>query len=116
MKSTLLSDLEWVDRFSYKKAIPFETDGHTKYQIVRFEPHTSIEPHYHLLTQEVFVTTEGYGLLIVDSKPYALAPGTAHLIEPHDSHAIYAQDQGLTIHIFKPIEAPDDIYWGQYAR
>ena len=113
MKSIRLANAEWEPRLdSYTKVVPFETYGRTKYQVVRFEPNTKIDDHYHILTQEIFVTTKGEGTLWLNNMAYALIPGMVYLIESGDVHAISAYEDGLEIHIFKPFEADEDIYWG----
>jgi len=114
MKQAILSQLEWKDRFTYKKIVPFDL-GQSKFQVIEFEPFKKIDVHYHLKTIEVFVLLLGSGTLGINGNLYPLNGDSIYLIEPKDAHSIMASGYGLKMAIFKPIEGgEEDIYWGIY--
>ena len=117
MKLIKANEREWQDRLTYKKQIVF--DGKSlacngaKFQIVKFLPNTSIEPHYHKKAVEIFYIKEGEATIKINGKPFRCKADDIMLVEPHDSHEII-NDSGkdFVILIFKTNEAESDILWG----
>lgn len=119
MKFGRLDGLNWKDRFTYVKDVPFsEKDLHcagTKFQIVKFRPHTSIKPHYHKKTYEIFYIRSGTGILNLNNKEFRCRPDDFFLCEPGDIHEfINDRDDDFVILIFKTNEVEDkDMYWNR---
>jgi len=116
MKVSSVRHLKWKDRFTYVKDVPFdEKDLHcpgTKFQIVKFKPHTSIKPHHHQKIYEIFYIRSGNGILKLNKKEFRCAPDDFFLCEPGDIHEfINDTDDDFVILIFKTNEEEDDIYW-----
>lgn len=116
MKTISSNNLNWEKRFTYKKVIiadekTFNNKG-SKFQIVSFEPHTRIPPHYHKKTVELYYIRHGSGRIILNGKEFVINRDDMYLIEPTDSHEIINDTDGfLTILIFKSNEEENDIYW-----
>jgi len=116
MKIGNINNLNWTERFTYLKDIPFnEKDLNckgTKFQIVKFKPNTSIKPHYHKKTTEIFYIRGGKGILRLNNQEFNCKPDDFFLCEPNDMHEfINNTEEDLTILIFKTNEEKDDIYW-----
>jgi len=116
MKYKKYQDLDWQDRFTYKKNVLFTADDfnvkRVKFQIVCFAPKTSIKDHWHQKTTELFFIKSGRGLAIMNGKEIRLEPGDTLLCEPKDHHAfINDGDEDLILLDFKVNEIDDDIYW-----
>jgi len=115
MKKNSLNKLVWNKRFTYLKNIPFnEQDLNckgTKFQIVKFEPHTSLKPHYHKNTSEIFYIRSGTGILRLNRQEYRCQPDDFFLCEPGDVHEFENDtDKEFVVLIFKTNEA-EDIHW-----
>ncbi|MFH1650364.1 MAG: cupin domain-containing protein [Candidatus Woesearchaeota archaeon] len=116
MKNASLDKLEWHDRFTYVKNVPFdEKDLNCKgarFQIVKFLPHTKIEPHYHLKTHEIFYIQSGHGMLKLNNKEFKCAPNDFFLCQPGDVHEfVNDTNKEFVILIFKTNESSEDIMW-----
>ncbi len=117
LKSGKLKNLKWTDRYTYVKNIVFtEKDllsKGAKFQIVKFKPKTSIKPHYHKLTSEIFYIQSGTGVIKLNSQEFNCSPNDFFLCEQRDIHEfINNTDEDLIILIFKTNEVEDtDIYW-----
>jgi quercetin dioxygenase-like cupin family protein len=116
MKIKKLENLTWKKRYSYIKNIAFtEKDLQcvgTKFQIVTFLPHTSIKPHYHKKTTEIFYTRSGRGILKLNHQKFLCSPDDFFLCEPGDIHEfINDTNKEFTVLIFKTNEIKKDVYW-----
>ena len=111
MQSASTYDGVWVDRFTYKKIVPFDL-GDAVFQVVAFGKGDDIGDHYHALTTEVFMVVDGGGCITINGTPHYVSSGDMFLIEPYDAHAISTRNK-LVIAIFKPKEYPEDIWWGR---
>jgi quercetin dioxygenase-like cupin family protein len=117
MKKRNLDELEWKDRYTYVKDIPFnEKDLNckgAKFQVVKFRPRTSIKPHYHKKTYEIFYVRSGSGMLNLNGQEFRCKPDDFFLCEPGDVHEfINDTDDDFVILIFKTNEEEDtDMYW-----
>lgn len=116
MKRSSLATLRWTERFTYVKDIPFnEKDLRckgAKFQIVKFKPHTTIKPHYHKKTSEIFYINNGKGMLKINNKEFRCSANDFFLCEPDDNHEfINDTDEDFVILIFKTNEEDNDIYW-----
>ena len=116
MKNRKLSQLEWKNRFTYVKNVPFnQEDLHcegTKFQVVKFKSGTSIKPHYHKKTFEIFYIRKGSGTLILNGEKFECQPDDFFLCEPNDVHEVVNNnDEDFIILIFKTNEVEEDIYW-----
>ena len=117
MKYGKLSQLDWKVRYTYVKDVPFTAQDlrcpGTKFQIVKFKPHTSIKPHHHQQTCEIFYIREGNGLLRLNDTEFHCQPDDFFLCQPGDVHAfVNDKEQDFTILIFKTNEREDtDIFW-----
>lgn len=110
-----LDDLKLEDRFTYKKRNVFYAGEiripGSRFQVVYFGPNSSIEPHYHLVTTEIYQVSAGSGLIAINGKKEKAEAGSCFIIHPKDVHAISAGKNGLTISIFKYNESIEDIHW-----
>jgi quercetin dioxygenase-like cupin family protein len=117
MKKGSLDAVLWKDRFTYTKTIPLdENDLHcqgTKFQVVSFQPHTSLDSHYHKETYEIFYVKSGYGIIKLNEEEFRCQPDDFFLCEPWDVHEfINDRDEDFVLLIFKTNEVADkDIYW-----
>jgi len=116
MKTGSLSKLNWKDRYTYVKDIPFDENDlkckGSKFQIVKFKPNTNIKPHYHKKTIEIFYIKEGEGILKLNKKEFKCKPDDFFLCEPNDIHEfINNTNKDFTILIFKTNEEDNDIFW-----
>ena len=86
-----MTNLEWKERFTYVKNVPFDENDlkckGARFQVVKFEPHTSIEPHYHKRTTEIFYIREGNGKIMLNKEQYDCRTDTFFLCEPGDVHS-----------------------------
>lgn len=118
MKSGQLGQLEFGERFSYLKNVPFNEEdlrcAGSKFQVVKFKPGSEIKPHFHRKTCEVFYIQNGSGLLIINGQEFSCNPGDFFLCEPGDSHAFKNDTkEEFVILIFKTNEPKEpDIFWG----
>ena len=110
MKQRDLNKEQFIKRFTYKKAIPFELPNDTKFQVIQFEPNKIVPNHWHKKTLEIYLVLEGAGTLYINDAPYPLRTNLIYLIEPGNVHRIHSLTP-LKIAIFKPLEVKDDIYW-----
>ena len=79
---------------------------------MKFKPHTSIEPHYHKKTCEIFYIRDGSGVLKLNNKEFRCKPDDFFLCEPGDMHEFMNDtDDDFVILIFKTNEEDEDIYW-----
>ena len=116
VKKRKLSELNWQERYTYVKDIPFnEKDLNcrgSKFQIVKFKPHTSIKPHFHKKTFEIFYIKGGSGILKLNEKEFRCQPDDFFLCEPEDVHEfINDTDEDFIILIFKTNETENDMFW-----
>ncbi len=116
MKNGNLKNLSWKERYTYAKNVPFtEKDlncPRTKFQIVKFKPHTSIKPHHHEHVTEIFYIQSGRGLLKLNDQEFRCQPDDFFLCEPGDVHEFVNDiDDEFVILIFKTNEDEKDIYW-----
>lgn len=116
MKNYKFEDLEFEDRFTYVKSIPFDENDlrckGSKFQIVIFKPNTKIDPHFHKKTCEIFYILRGSGILKLNNKEFNCEKDSFFLCEPGDVHEfINNSDKDLVILIFKTNEEPKDIYF-----
>ncbi len=116
MKNGTLDTLQWKERYTYLKDVPFDEKDMkckgAKFQIVKFLPHTSVEPHYHKKTIEIFYVQSGIGIIILNNKEFQCKPGDFFLCEPGDVHEfVNDTDEEFIILIFKTNETEEDIYW-----
>jgi mannose-6-phosphate isomerase-like protein (cupin superfamily) len=116
MKKGKLSELEWKERYTYTKSVPFTQEDlncpGTKFQIVRFAPGSSIEPHSHSRTHEIFYIQGGSGTIIMNGKEIPCSADDFFLCRPGDSHAFKnSGNEDLVILIFKTNEVDGDMHW-----
>lgn len=116
LKEYKLEELEFKERFTYLKSIPFtEKDLRrkgSKFQIVIFKPKTRIKPHYHKKTCEIFYILRGSGILKLNEKEFKCSKDRFFLCEPEDVHEfINESEEELVILIFKTNEEKNDIYF-----
>ena len=110
-----LDDLKLERRFIYRKKNVFSAKEisipGSKFQVVYFDPASSIDPHYHKVATEIYHVTAGSGTFSINGRKIRAGIGVCFIIHPNDIHAISAGKKGLTIAIFKYNESADDIYW-----
>jgi quercetin dioxygenase-like cupin family protein len=117
MKKSSLNELDWKDRYTYVKDIPFNEDDlcckGAKFQIVKFKPRTSIKPHYHKKTIEIFYIRSGTGVLRLNDVEFRCKQDDFFLCEPGDVHEfINDTDSDFVILIFKTNEEENtDMCW-----
>ncbi len=117
MKSFTLSGLEWKKRFSYLKSVPFDANDlrchGAKFQVVKFMPNSSIKPHYHRKTCEIFYVQAGVGVIGFNGQKFSVKLGDFFLCEPGDVHEISnGGNEAFVILIFKTNDAGEsDIFW-----
>ncbi len=116
MKKSSLKELKWKKRYTYLKNIIFtEKDLNckgAKFQIVKFKPGTSIKPHHHKKSTEVFYIRSGNGAVKINGKKFRCKPDDRFLCERGDTHSfINDTKQDFIILIFKTNEEERDIYW-----
>lgn len=106
----------WHDRFTYIKNIVFNeqelNQAGSKFQIVKFKPHTKVKPHYHDLVSEVFYIRSGQGRIVFNGEIHTVHTDDIFLCQPGDVHEIVNDhDEELVILIFKTNENTNDIRW-----
>lgn len=110
-----LDDLKLENRFTYKKKNVFYSSDilipGSRFQVVYFDPNSSIKPHYHLVTTEIYQVTAGSGIISINGQKENAKVGSCFIIHPKDVHEIYAGKKGLAISIFKINESIEDIHW-----
>lgn len=116
MKQKNISNLKFTPRHTYVRNVPFtEKDLHcdgAKFQVVKFLPRTSIKPHFHKTTVEIFYVRKGTGIIKVNNKEFRCKPDDFFLCEPGDLHEfINDTDEPFVLLIFKTNEKEEDIYW-----
>jgi len=116
MKKGSLEKLNWKSRFTYVKDIPFDEKDlnckGAKFQIVAFKPHTTIKPHFHKETTEIFYIQSGQGILKLNHQKFRCKDNDFFLCQPGDIHEfINDTDKDFVILIFKTNEEENDIYW-----
>ncbi len=116
IKAKKLSTLEFKPRYTYSKDVPFtEKDlrcSGALFQVVKFQPQTSIKPHVHKKTVEVFYVKSGTGIIKMNNKEFRCKPDDFFLCEPGDVHEfINDTNEEFVILIFKTNEKDEDIYW-----
>jgi len=116
MKKGKLSGLKWMDRFTYLKDVPFDEKDlnckGSKFQVVKFKPNTSIKPHYHKETNEIFYIRKGSGMLKINNNEFRCKPDDFFLCEAKDMHEfINDTNEEFIILIFKTNEKENDIFW-----
>lgn len=116
MKKLQFSKLNWEERFVYLKNVPFDEKAlnqkGAKFQIVRFLPKTSIEPHFHKKVYEIFYVRSGTGTVILNGQHNIAQKDDMFLCEPNDVHEIVNDSsEEFVILIFKTNEDPADIFW-----
>lgn len=117
MKKGSLQTLNWTERLTFIKDIPFtEKDFQslgTKFQVIRFAPHTDIKPHYHKKRIELFYAVEGSGLIIINREEFRVQPNDFFLCEIGDVHQfVNDTNQDFTILVFRTNEPEDeDFFW-----
>ena len=117
MKNGKLADLDFADRFTYRKNVPFGEkelrSAGAKFQVVVFGSGKSIAPHHHEKTVEIFFIHSGKGKITLNGEEHPLASGDFFLCEPGDTHAFEnCGDTDLVVLIFKTNEGGGkDIFW-----
>jgi len=110
------TDYQWKEGRGYRKAVLLQ-DSHlqapgTLVQIIEFAPQSSVPPHHHKTTLEVFHMLEGRGTMTVDGRQYDLIPGDTLTCEPPAIHdAANPHDTPWRFIVFKTNVTPDDLYW-----
>lgn len=116
MRKSSLAELSWKERHTYVKDVPFDGKNlncpGTKFQIVKFKPGTSIKPHYHKKTSEIFYIQSGNGVLKLNGQGFRCQPNDFFLCEPEDVHEfVNDTPKEFIILIFKTNEEEVDFYW-----
>ena len=116
MKKGKISELEFSERFTYLKNIPFDSVAlrakGTKFQVVIFLPNKSIGPHYHKKTCEIFFIYSGEGKIALNNRWNMCRRGDFFLCEPGDMHEFTnTGKENLVVLIFKTNEKEKDIFW-----
>ena len=117
MKMGSLSTLSWQVRLTFIKAVPFKEDDFkckgTKFQIIKFSPHTDVKPHYHKKRTEMFYVIEGEGIIKINGEEYRVNPNDFFLCEVNDLHQfINDTDTNFIVLVFRTNEPKeDDLYW-----
>jgi mannose-6-phosphate isomerase-like protein (cupin superfamily) len=111
-----LSELEWFDRFTYKKNILFgETElrsSGAKFQIVIFQPGTGMAGHCHRETVEIFYILSGKGSIRLADRLFLCEPNDIFLCEPGDWHSFQNDsEEDFVILNVKTNEKEGDILW-----
>lgn len=70
MNKNNLSDAQWQQKTSYKKAVLFNDEDFaspgTKLQLVKILPGDTVQPHYHVHRTEAFYILQGNGEITLD--------------------------------------------------
>ncbi len=120
MKHKKFQNLNWHDRFSYKKDIVFDADdlkqAGASFQIVHFPPGASIGEHWHKRTTEIFFIKSGRGAAVMNREKIILEPGDCLLCQPGDHHAFINNGlEDLVFLDFKMNAGEEDICWAGEA-
>jgi len=117
MKKGKIPELEWEERFTYRKNVPFGENElrckGAKFQVVSFAPGKRIAPHYHRKTCEIFFVHSGQGAIVMNNKRFECVSGDFFLCEPSDIHSFEnTGDEDFIILVFKTNEGGDkDIFF-----
>ena len=108
-----LKEAIWKKRYTYLKVMGFQKylPSGVTFEVVKFEPNSSVDPHYHLKTQEIYVVIEGSAVLSLDGVPQALDLNHIYFLPPRTTHALKTKE-GITLAIFKPHAEKSDTHWG----
>ena len=115
MKHIKPFEMNWKDRFTYKKVIIADEESMSckgsKFQMITFKPNTSLKSHHHKNVTETYYICSGKAKIILNGKTYIAKKDDVFLIEPGDTHKIiYDSKSYFTILIFKTNETKNDIY------
>ncbi|MEK6926600.1 MAG: cupin domain-containing protein [Nanoarchaeota archaeon] len=117
MKKGNINELNWKDRFTYVKNVPFDEKDlnckGAKFQLIKFKPNTSVKPHYHKKTYEIFFVLEGEGMMKLNNKDFRCKPGDFFLCQPNDIHEVVNDTlMDFVYLVFKTNEVEgEDIFW-----
>lgn len=77
-------------------------------RLIRITGTTSVEPHYHERTTQVYVVLEGTAELTLRRRKTRLEPYQTVTVPPFTAHGVAASDTALVLSISVPPLAPDD--------
>ncbi|MFO7661550.1 MAG: cupin domain-containing protein [Chloroflexota bacterium] len=81
-------------------------------QLVSVPPGSSIPPHAHHTSIEVYVVTRGECVLEVDGRTSVMRPGDIILMEPGDVHALANRgEEPFELLVFKTNATEGDVVW-----
>ena len=116
MKIVKLEEGKWIKANGYfKKILLAENDLKSSgnvIQIVKAEKGTSIKPHYHKRTSEVFYILKGNGILFVGNNKERRKEGDVIFCEPGETHGVI-NDTGedFVWLVFKINFTENDTFW-----
>ncbi|MEM9158585.1 MAG: cupin domain-containing protein [Verrucomicrobiota bacterium] len=80
---------------------------------ITIPPHTSVEKHYHLKSEEVYQIIEGVGEMRLGNETQTVGPGEVVPIYPHTWHSIdnpSDQDLVMIVTCSPPWDANDQVF------
>lgn len=116
MKIVAINPDTWQDGRGYRKnrllsASDLNQWG-TMLQVVSIPPGSSVPPHAHRTSVEVYIVTRGECVLEVDRERVDLHPGDIVLMEPGDVHALANHGQeAFELLVFKTNATEGDVVW-----
>jgi quercetin dioxygenase-like cupin family protein len=114
MKHGSIETIEWKERLTFLKAIPFGEDDFkskgTKFQIIKFAPGSEVKAHHHNEKTEMFYVAQGTGKVIINKEGFRVKPGEFFLCETGDSHSfVNDTEKDFVILVFRTNEKKDDL-------
>jgi quercetin dioxygenase-like cupin family protein len=107
---------KWIECEGYeKKIILTEKDLNCKgslLQVIKINPKTKIEPHFHKKMTEVFFILKGEAVIFIEGKNYRLKPGDTLVCHPNEVHgAKNDSNEEFEYLVFKTNVEKDDSFW-----
>jgi quercetin dioxygenase-like cupin family protein len=115
MKYIKPEEKEWEDKEAYSKKILFTEDDLKSrgniVQVVKFLARSSVKPHYHKQTKEIFYILKEGGIIFIDNKQFRAKNWETLLCEPGEIHAmINDTDEEFRILVFKINAKENDFF------
>lgn len=116
MKIVTLDPSAWTEGRGYRKNRLLSADDLNQpgalVQIVTVPPGSSIPPHLHQTSVEVYVVRSGECELNVDGEIWVMRPGDIILMEPGDVHALANHGtMPFEVLVFKTNATEGDVDW-----
>lgn len=107
---------EWAELKGYKKKIILDENDlnckGTLLQIIRINPRTEIDPHFHKKMTEAFFILKGKAVIFIEGNNYRLKPGDTLVCHPKEVHgAKNDSDEEFEYLVFKTNVEKDDSFW-----